>query len=385
MKRILMSALLTVCLLFTNASFAGGLRTLAVLDFQNNTGKTSLDYLSTGIPQMLITELSANGGVKVVERQRLQQALKELELEQTGIVGGESAREIGKMLGAELMIMGSFIKIGNNFRIDAHLGQVETGSIIGEKVMGSSVDDVMRLINELSAKIYNRVLMPGSEAGGESQVRQTGSLAISSSPDKAQVFLNGVSMGNTPVSMQGVKVGTHVVSMFINGYYINEQKVRVKPDQIELVSAEMKEIEAGKSGTLAISTKPGDALVVVDGLPLGSSPLTLNRLPIGEHTIKLIKEGYNPWEAKISLLSDKITTINVNLSHQGELGSLVVVSEPQGARVFLNGFLKGVTPITLAQLFVGDYELRLARKDYMAVNKKISVKKDEVASISAKL
>ena len=383
MKNLFTKFSLLFILVIATTTLRAQTHNLAVLDFQNNTGKESLNYLSQGIPQMLVTELSAIGSIKVVERQRMQEALKELELGQSGMVGGESARRVGEMLGAELMIMGSYIQIGTRFRIDAHLVQVSTGEVIGEKISGSGVNDVMRMITELSGQISNRILTP--EEAENSQTTQTGSIAITSNPAKAQVFLDGLSVGVTPISLKGVLATTHDLALFTDGYNVTNQKIKVKPEAIEVLNINLEPITDDNGATFAVSTKPVGVLVVLDGLPVGNTPLTFSRISSGEHTIRLEKNDFNSWEFKKDLPAGKITAVSVNLSPYGELGSMVVNANPSGVRVFLNGFLMGATPITLQQLAVGEYELKLVLKDYEEDVRKVKVVKDEVVSISTEM
>src|SRR5262249_40308264 len=54
---------------------AGGRRSLAVLYFENNTGSAQLDWLRTGLTEMLVTDLSQIPDVEVLGTDRLLQLL----------------------------------------------------------------------------------------------------------------------------------------------------------------------------------------------------------------------------------------------------------------------------------------------------------------------
>ena len=60
--------------------------------------------------------------------------------------------------------------------------------------------------------------------------------------------------------------------------------------------------------TLETASTPPGADIEVDGNFVGSTPSSVSVSP-GEHTVKLIKSGYSPWERKI-----KITAGNVKIS-----------------------------------------------------------------------
>ena len=61
-----------------SVSTSGDRPSLAVLYFENNTGDASLDWLRTGLTDMLVTDLSQSPGIRVLSTDRLYQALKEL-------------------------------------------------------------------------------------------------------------------------------------------------------------------------------------------------------------------------------------------------------------------------------------------------------------------
>jgi hypothetical protein len=92
-----------------------------------------------------------------------------------------------------------------------------------------------------------------------------------------------------------------------------------------------------------ISIPPG-ARVAVDGRDSGTTPLTLDRQPIGS-TLKLRVEldRHEPWER-----SEQVGSQNGKIiaSLKPILGELVVDGTPLGAEVFLNNKSIGVTPLT---------------------------------------
>ncbi len=103
--------------------------TLAILYFDNQ-GNPELEPLKVGLSQMLITDLRGTEGVTVVERAQLQAILDELELGHSGVADPDTAAQVGKLLGAEWMLLGSYFELMGTLRIDARLVRVETGEIV---------------------------------------------------------------------------------------------------------------------------------------------------------------------------------------------------------------------------------------------------------------
>ena len=103
---------------------------IAVVDFTNVGKDPQLEGLVKGIPESVTIYLGKKGKVRIVERSRLEAALKELQLGMTGIVDEETAARVGKAVGASAIMVGSFLKIGDLIRINARLIDVQTGEVI---------------------------------------------------------------------------------------------------------------------------------------------------------------------------------------------------------------------------------------------------------------
>ncbi len=127
---------------------AAGPGTLAILYFDNE-GNPELEPLKVGLAQMLITDLKGTPGVTVVERSRLQEILDELELGHAGVTDPDTAAKLGKLLGAEWMLLGSYFELLGTLRIDARLVKVETGEILH----AHGVNDTARAFMEMEKAI----------------------------------------------------------------------------------------------------------------------------------------------------------------------------------------------------------------------------------------
>ncbi|HNW60618.1 MAG TPA: CsgG/HfaB family protein [bacterium] len=132
-----------------------GKRTLAVLDFENNSlkDKAEMDPLCKGLSDMLITELSKVQAFQIVERANLQQILEEMKLGQSGMIETSAAQEVGKMLGAQNLILGSFMKmLDGKLRIDARLVEVESGKTLMAEEETGSPNDLAKMVTNLVNK-----------------------------------------------------------------------------------------------------------------------------------------------------------------------------------------------------------------------------------------
>ena len=104
--------------------------TVAVLYFDYDGKRDELAVLKKGLAQMLISDLAVVEPYQLVERERLQALLDEQKLAQSGKIDRATAARIGKLLGAQMMVMGGFFELGSSLRVDARLVDVETGRIL---------------------------------------------------------------------------------------------------------------------------------------------------------------------------------------------------------------------------------------------------------------
>jgi len=148
-----------------------GKPTVAIIDFTNAALVRHADYapLSTGIAEVLITELSGNPRVRVVERDQLQKLMEEQNLGAGGRVDKETAAKIGKILGARHFITGAFvIDTKERIRLDVRSINTETSEIEYTQSVTGKADDVLALIDQLADKINLGLNLPAIPSGTRS-------------------------------------------------------------------------------------------------------------------------------------------------------------------------------------------------------------------------
>ncbi|GIV19640.1 MAG: hypothetical protein KatS3mg023_1391 [Armatimonadota bacterium] len=102
--------------------------------------------IGQAIAETLGTDLAKSERITLVERAQLGQALRELRLQSTGLTEPAQARRVGKLVGADAIIVGSFYTHGDQIVINARVVDVRTG-----KVMAGGAENVRGKINNLHA------------------------------------------------------------------------------------------------------------------------------------------------------------------------------------------------------------------------------------------
>lgn len=134
------------------------------------------------------------------------------------------------------------------------------------------------------------------------------------------------------------------------------------------------------SGLLIARSVPSGASVYQGSRLLGRTPLLVN-ISMGTHRLRFELEGYNVAERMINIQPSISSRLLVRLQGgnrlrkgngdtaiqqdgQGSQTQLLVLSNPPGAKVILNGRNMGLTPIVSAGLAPGVYSLRVQAKGF---------------------
>ena len=122
-------------------SLAWGKTTIAVLDFE---GKGIPESETSILTDRLRNEVVKTGIFVVLERNQMDDVLKEQGFQQSGCISSECAVEVGRMLGVQQMVAGSIGKVGSVYTVSARIFDVETG-----KILNSADYDHIGVIGEL--------------------------------------------------------------------------------------------------------------------------------------------------------------------------------------------------------------------------------------------
>lgn len=100
---------------------------LAILSIEN-AAKSHSSFVSS-MPTMIVTELMQRTGEQLVERSKIEEAMKELGLESNGVTTDGSVK-IGQWVGAERILLGSFSELEGSYRLDLRIIEVASGRIL---------------------------------------------------------------------------------------------------------------------------------------------------------------------------------------------------------------------------------------------------------------
>ena len=131
---------------------------LSIFPFEDRTQMADLAWLRTGLVDMLVAELATNPSLVLVQRERVDEIIREQAFQLSGRVSDESTVKIGRLIGANAFITGRMSVIDGVLRLDAQLVGVEQGTILRAVAAQGSVQDVAGVARLLVEKV--RVFFP---------------------------------------------------------------------------------------------------------------------------------------------------------------------------------------------------------------------------------
>ncbi|HET7217423.1 MAG TPA: tetratricopeptide repeat protein [Vicinamibacterales bacterium] len=127
---------------------------LAILPFRNATGTAGLDGLGPTLAEMIRAEVGQSAHLRLVASERIFQTLRDLRIGADADLDVDSIRKLADFSSATTVVIGRFVKLGEQIRIEAslHDGQREpvvlTASAAGENDLMKAAQQLGRSIRE---------------------------------------------------------------------------------------------------------------------------------------------------------------------------------------------------------------------------------------------
>ena len=125
---------------------AGGkIQRIAIIEFVDVTGKSRELDIGAAISESITGEFVRLGKYQVIERRNLNKVLEELKLGLSGIIDSSSAKEVGKILGADALVQGSVTEVGRFYSVNTRVVEVETSRIISAEIVEIEQEGVLSI------------------------------------------------------------------------------------------------------------------------------------------------------------------------------------------------------------------------------------------------
>lgn len=129
-------------------------RTVAVLSLKNSTARPEAAWLSTGLAEMLTTELASGEQLHAITGEEVAQMQTNLSLTDSDVLSPQTVSQIGRALGADLVVLGSYVDlVGGQLRVDLHLQDVAAGETLLSIEQTGAESDLFQLVSRAGAEL----------------------------------------------------------------------------------------------------------------------------------------------------------------------------------------------------------------------------------------
>jgi hypothetical protein len=213
-------------------------------------------------------------------------------------------------------------------------------------------------------------------------------LNVFSTPDGASVSIDGrPQKGVTPLTVKDLSVGQHTIKISKADYIPHEAQINIQRDKKNEYN-----VSLDKLPDLLVTSIPEDASVSIDGRSQGGqTPMTVQGLSVGQHTVKITKGGYEPHEAIINIEKNKTNQHSVNLVNLGKKAKLTLTGNIRSAHIKIVWEGKVIEQSMYIpkfsgfSLFEGNYLLVVTKDGYKNYSKGFFIKSGENKSIKIDL
>ena len=216
-------------------------------------------------------------------------------------------------------------------------------------------------------------------------VIEGGLLSVTSIPNHAIVFVNGDSIGQTPIDKYKIAAVSLNILIMKDNYFSVDTTLKVNSNEPIRLDTQLQPV-----AKLTFEIKPADASLFINDREIPKEKWSAVLLTVGDHQIEMQHEGYETYYANLKAEQGINSPIKINLTEEGIFKTentpiFKINSIPSGASVYLNNKYVGKTPYQSSSLEERFYVLRLSKAGYQDITDRFNVLTGQSGQISKRL
>ena len=369
--------IIVLLILFYIPLFSQPETTIAVLDLE----ALGIDQSETSVLSNRLRSLLVNlNGYNVVERSRMEEILNEQGFQQSGCTSDECVIEVGKLLGVQKMLAGSFGKFGNVFTLELRIIDVQTAKIESSTNYDYRSEIENLLLEGVETALRNLLTIPPSDMISQNK---TGSLKIITNPPGASVLLDGTSYTATPVFIKSILSGYHELYIDKAAYVSHKGKINVEADSVNQFVIDLK----SQFAFLEIKSLIIDAEIFINYQSVGKHLFRGERLEPGTYYIELKHDFYKIYTEELVLEAGDRIFKEIDLAPA--VGQLMIDVKPKNISLVLQkgGDIKNflVSKTENLPMPAGYYQMELKATSFYPYQDRIKIKGNEITPLEIQL
>ena len=138
-------------------------RRIAILPLTNLRPNTDTDWIGGGAADTLTTKLAGIPALRIVERTQLDRIIEEHDLQKADVSDVKTAVKIGKLVGAERVLVGTYARSGKNILFNVRVVDVQTGVALNtasvQMAEAKIFDALFELVNAVIKSFDKKVMV----------------------------------------------------------------------------------------------------------------------------------------------------------------------------------------------------------------------------------
>ncbi len=257
-KRIIGLAFLAVfSLVLTIGVFAEKQVKIAFVKVENRSTDPRYDYLEGILSGTLLFDLANDPGILIVDRSSLDSILREQELALSDLSNASQAVRVGKILGADYLLKGQYVFLGDEVMLTVSLIDVETAKTMAFTERGSTENMVHGVVEQIIRRLTGKTVTLRSEDHERSIIslkdEKPGTIILYCNLIDAEIFIDDkfvsytIGKSTTPLELPDIKPGLHTVRIHLSGFGVVktpkitfsdwQETVDIKPGQKQVLRA----------------------------------------------------------------------------------------------------------------------------------------------------
>ena len=130
---------------------------LAILPFRNASGDPAANWLGTTVAQMLSTDMGESASLRTVASDRVSQILRDQRISPDAALDPDTLRRVAEFTGADRLLWGQYLKLGDQIRIDATLQDLKQQRNFTLKAEAASEKELPHAIEQLAQSVQSNL------------------------------------------------------------------------------------------------------------------------------------------------------------------------------------------------------------------------------------
>lgn len=198
------------------------------MEFQNNTGNDGLKFLGRSLSEQFSGTLAKSGQLRVVERAQLGKLLKEIELNQSGLMEDAGSIKATGLSAAQYLVIGVYGGSSSELHVQLKAVETSSGTVVAAREEVASVDTIIGRM-QVAADAMALLI-----AGGA-----LGKISVTSEPSGAIVLIDGSRAGESPLHGYSLPAGSHKIRIEKEGRQPYETSVDINEGELKSVDAHL--------------------------------------------------------------------------------------------------------------------------------------------------